>query len=80
MQYMVKTIPIPRSTPYLRTLLAYVDFSRKLRGAEDLIMQIRGTLTQVEKFLLAEIHNPDGAIANQNLAPGLRINIPTVGF
>ena len=76
---MTKTIPTRRSRGFLETILTYSELSKKLRGAEDSIMQLRGALTQVEKLLLAEMGGTkDQGVANRKLAPGLRINISQV--
>lgn len=76
-QYMTKTIPTRRSEPHLKSLLAYTGLAKKLRLAEDSIMQLRGGLSQIEKMLLVA-DTQSVVVQNKNLAPGLRINIPSV--
>lgn len=77
---MVRAVPTARSKPYLRSLLSYAGLFEKLRSAEDSIMEIRGSLMQAEKELLANLIwcGGDQPVENRSLAPGLRVIIPAV--
>jgi hypothetical protein len=75
---MTKTFPTPRSVEYTTILLDYADLAKKLRNDESSIMKLRGILLHVEKVVLEEISIKSKALQHQRLAPGLRINIPSV--